>query len=355
MKTDDYNGNTIPKTDSTGNTSYTWDYENRMTSVILPGSGGTASFKYDPFGRRIYRSSSSSTSIYVYDGDNVVEETNFSGTAVARYSQGLNIDEPLAMLRTGTTSYYQAHGLGSLTSLSNTSGALANTYTYDSFGNLTASTGSLTNSFRYTGREFDIETSLYYYRARYYDPQTGRFFSEDPSMFAGGDVNFYGYAGQRPTNLIDPAGLKPGDKYKSLDCAGRDAVNDILPMTKKDGLEHGGFIYQNPDGSYSYTSPIEGTPTALPANKFFNIPVPAGTSRSGWYHTHPYIPGYNSQIFSDGDAWTSEHLNNSNTHPISGPGILGTPTNVIKKYTPVTGHPYGGKTTTLSSGPCGCS
>jgi hypothetical protein len=78
------------------------------------GSGVT--FKYDPFGRRIYKSSSSGTSIYAYDGDNLIEETNSSGTAVARYSQGLNIDEPLAMLRSGTTSYYQADGLGSLTS-----------------------------------------------------------------------------------------------------------------------------------------------------------------------------------------------------------------------------------------------
>jgi YD repeat-containing protein len=127
---------------------------------------GTITFKYDPFGQRIYKSSSSGTSIYAYDGDNLIEETNSSGTAVARHTQGLNIDEPLAMLRSGATSYYQADGLGSLTSLSNTSGALANTYTYDSFGNLTASTGSITNSFRYTGREFDTETSLYYYRAR---------------------------------------------------------------------------------------------------------------------------------------------------------------------------------------------
>lgn len=191
-----------------------------------------------------------------------------------------------------------------------------------------------------------------YYRARYYDQLTGRFLSEDPFGFNGGDVNFYGYVGQRPTGLVDPSGLKPGDKYKTPDCAGLDAVHDILPQTKKDGLEHGGFIYQNPDGSYSYTAPIPGTPTELPANKFFNIPIPAGTSRSGWYHTHPYVPGYNGQIFSDGDAWTSEHLNNSNTHPISGPGYLGTPTNVVKKYTPVPDHPYGGKTSTVS---CGCN
>src|SRR5713226_7025076 len=94
-----------------------------------PGAG-TVSFKYDPFGRRIYKSSSAGTSIFAYDGDNLIEETNSSGAVVARYSQTQNIDEPLVMLRSATTSYYQADGLGSVTSLSNTSGALANTYTY---------------------------------------------------------------------------------------------------------------------------------------------------------------------------------------------------------------------------------
>ena len=95
----DNNGNTATKVDSTGTTQYFWDYENRMSSVTLPGSAGTVSFKYDPFGRRIYKISSSGTSVFAYDGDNLIEETNSSGTAVARYSQGLNIDEPLAMLR----------------------------------------------------------------------------------------------------------------------------------------------------------------------------------------------------------------------------------------------------------------
>ncbi len=88
-----------------------------MASAVLPGSGGTVYFKYDPFGRRIYKSSVSGTSIYAYDGDNLVEETNAAGAAVARYSQGLNIDEPLAMLRSGSTSYYDADGLGSVASL----------------------------------------------------------------------------------------------------------------------------------------------------------------------------------------------------------------------------------------------
>src|SRR6267378_7704667 len=153
----DSNGNTQTKVVGSNTTSYAWDFENRMTSVTLPGTGGTVSFKYDPFGRRIYKSSSSGTSIFAYDGQNLIEETNASGAAIARYSQGLNLDDPLAVLRSSVTSYYHADGLGSVTSLSNAAGALAQTYTFDSFGKQTASSGSLTNTFQYTARESDTE------------------------------------------------------------------------------------------------------------------------------------------------------------------------------------------------------
>lgn len=78
-------------------------------------------------------------------------------------------------------------------------------YTYDSFGNTTNSSGSLTNFFRYTAREFDTETNLYHYRTRYYDPIDGRFLSEDPIAFGGG-INFYAYVGNDPVALIDPFG-----------------------------------------------------------------------------------------------------------------------------------------------------
>jgi len=60
--------------------------------------------------------------------------------------------------------------------------------------------------YTYTGREWDKETGLYYYRARYYDPMEGRFISKDPIGFAGGDVNLYGYTGNNPINLTDPTG-----------------------------------------------------------------------------------------------------------------------------------------------------
>src|SRR3989454_10208753 len=135
----DSNGNTVSKTDATGITNYTWDYGNRLTSVTLPGTGGTVTFKYDPLGRRVYKSSSAGSSVFAYEGDNLIEETNSSGSVVARYSQTQNVDEPLAMLRGGATNFYNADGLGSITSLSNAAGSLAQTYTYDSFGKATAS------------------------------------------------------------------------------------------------------------------------------------------------------------------------------------------------------------------------
>ena len=79
--------------------------------------GATVSFKYDPFGKRIYKASPSGTSIYAYDGDNLTEETNAAGVVVARYSQDLDLDDPLAQVRSGATSFYEADGLGSVTSL----------------------------------------------------------------------------------------------------------------------------------------------------------------------------------------------------------------------------------------------
>jgi len=186
--------------------TYAWDYENRLTSVTLP-STAVVSFKYDPPGRRIRKTTASATTIYAYDGRNVVEETDAAGTAQARFAMGLSIDEPLAQLRSGTTHFYNADGLGSITSLTNWAGAVAASYTYDTFGSLAASSGSVVNPFRYTAREWDAETGLYFYRARYFDQTSGRFLSEDPLQFGAGS-NFYPYVFNNPTALGDPSGLQ---------------------------------------------------------------------------------------------------------------------------------------------------
>jgi RHS repeat-associated protein len=202
----DYNGNTLSKTDTNGTTSYTWDYENRLTQVTLPGQGGTVYFNYDPFGRRIRKVFGSTTTIYAYDGDDVIDEFDAGGSLLARYVRADDVDEPLAMYRGLATAYFHADALGSITSLTDGSGQLSASYVYDSFGKPTASTGTITNPFQYTGREFDSETGIYYYRARYYDPITGRFLSEDPIRFGGG-VDFYRYAFNNSVNFEDPFGL----------------------------------------------------------------------------------------------------------------------------------------------------
>jgi RHS repeat-associated protein len=202
----DANGNTL--SDPSGKT-YTWDFEDRLTSVTVP-SVGTTTYRYDPFGRRIQKSSPTWTGSFVYDGHNLIETVNSSGAILARYTQTRIMDEPLAELRSGGSSYYEADDLGSITSLSSSAGALANTYTYDSFGNLTNFTGALSNPFQYTAREFDQESGLDYYRARYYDPTTGRFLSEDPLRFKT-NVNFYPYALSNPIRFNDPTGLSAAD------------------------------------------------------------------------------------------------------------------------------------------------
>jgi YD repeat-containing protein len=85
--------------------------------VILPGSGGTVTFKYDPFGRRVQKNGPAGTTNYLYDGANVVTDLNSTGAVVASYAQGSGIDEPLASLSVAGTAFFEADGLGSVTSL----------------------------------------------------------------------------------------------------------------------------------------------------------------------------------------------------------------------------------------------
>ncbi|MGA9413411.1 MAG: RHS repeat-associated core domain-containing protein [Terriglobales bacterium] len=198
----DANGNTL--SDSSGK-QYSWDFENRLTQAIVPGTG-TTTFRYDPFGRRIQKSGPLGTTNYLYDGKVLLETIDQNGSILARYTQGANVDEPLAEVGSGGVDFYQQDGLASVTSLSNSSGTLANTYTFDAFGKLTASTGTLANPFQYTGRESDQETGLYYYRARFYDSSVGRFITEDPIGFRAG-IDFYRYVRNNPVDMIDPTGL----------------------------------------------------------------------------------------------------------------------------------------------------
>ena len=118
---------------------------------------------------------------------------------------GPGVDEPLARIDgAGEVEFYHADGLGSIVRTTDSAGTIASTRRYDAWGNLEH--GADQPGYAFIGREWDPETGLYDYRARYYDPKVGRFISEDPIGFAGG-VNFYGYVGGNPVLWRDPLGL----------------------------------------------------------------------------------------------------------------------------------------------------
>jgi len=203
----DLAGNLTTKTDATGNWTYTWNGEGQLTRVEL-NSTEVARFTYDPFGRRAQKVAGGVTTTWAYDGDDIVQETLTGGASPGtwRYVHGPGIDEPLARetVGAGALEYYHADGLGSIVATTNQAGAIVSTRRYDAWGNLEL--GATVPGYAFTGREWDPETGLYYYRARYYDPKVGRFVSEDPTGFAGGG-NFYAYVGNSPVTHDDASGL----------------------------------------------------------------------------------------------------------------------------------------------------
>ena len=168
----------------------------------------TTTYKYDGLGRRIEKNVNGSMTRYVYDGQDIALDYDGTNTFVSRYSHGDRVDQPLAVQRVGLGFFYfQSDHQGSITHLTDSTGNIANSYVYDSYGRVLTVAELVPQPFTYTGRERDIESGLYYYRARYYDPQIGRFLSEDPIGFNGGDQNLYRYVFNNPVNLIDPSGL----------------------------------------------------------------------------------------------------------------------------------------------------
>ncbi|MFO0700129.1 MAG: lipid II-degrading bacteriocin [Nitrospira sp.] len=209
----DDNGNLTRKTLlATGNyTQYTYDAENRLTTVEdfvagNPTPAFTSTYRYDGLGRRIEKVANGQTKRYIYDGEDILLEYDGSNTLQARYTHGAGIDEPIAVTKGGSTFLYHQDGLGSVTDLTDSAGTTAKSYSYDAYGNILESPGTLEQPYTYTGREFDSESGLYYYRARYYDPATGRFLQKDAAGFSGG-INFYAYVGANPTIFVDPFGL----------------------------------------------------------------------------------------------------------------------------------------------------
>jgi RHS repeat-associated protein len=194
----DHNGNLT----SDGTNTYTWNARNELASISGPGL--TATFQYDASGKRINKTVNGTSTNFLYDGPNVVQE--LSGTTPTANLLNGGVDNVFTRTdANGARTPLKDH-LGSTLALADDAGTLQTQYTYDPFGNTTSTGSTSANSSKFTGRE-DDGTGLYYYRARYYSPSLQRFISEDPIGLAAGDVNVYAYVLNDPINIADPSGL----------------------------------------------------------------------------------------------------------------------------------------------------
>jgi RHS repeat-associated protein len=206
----DDNGNLT----SDGTHTYQYNYNNRLISV---DNGQTATYKYDALNRRIQKTviSTGSTTNYYYCGDQAIEERDANNTVIATYIFGISVDDVLQMQRGGNTYYYHKNHLGSVVALTDGNGNLVERYEYDPYGqplffdanDNALSQSAIGNTILFTGRDYDAETGLYYYRARTMHPDLGRFMQHDLLMYVDG-YNMYVYVDNNPIMRIDPFGLE---------------------------------------------------------------------------------------------------------------------------------------------------
>ncbi len=198
-----------------GDWSYTYDAQNRLISAVGGPSSVVAEFYYDARNRCVKRVINGVTTYLIYDGWSLLEERNLAGNLLARYYHGPVIDELLCRVTETNTVYYHHDGLGSTVALTDSTGNVVESYTYDVYGQpsiLSATyhllpTSAITNRFLFTGREYLTDLALYDYRHRFYSPSLGRFLQTDPLRFDAEDVNLHRYVGNNPQIGIDPFGL----------------------------------------------------------------------------------------------------------------------------------------------------
>jgi RHS repeat-associated protein len=226
----DDNGSLITKTLGTNVTNYSWDFNDMLTQVTA--NGNTYVYRYDALGNRVAKVVNSVETRYVRS----LAETDVSGNITTYYIYGLGL---ISKITPANESYfYHFDGIGSTVAITDSSGNVVNKYAYDEHGKVLNQEEAISNPFKYVGRfgVMDEGNGLLYMRARFYDPEIGRFISKDPIGFAGGDLNLYAYVANNPINNIDPQG-KIIDKlaiigaFASLVAITAGFVNNLFDVT----------------------------------------------------------------------------------------------------------------------------
>ncbi len=205
----DANGNQVTR----GGDTFTWDHENRLTQSVV--GGVTSSSVYYGNGVRRSHTVNGVTTSYVYDVGGSLPLVLQDGTNTLVYG----LDLISSTDGGGNQVYYSYDGLGSVTDLTDGTGTVTDTYSYDIFGAVRARTGTSTSPWKYTGEQEDGasgDSGYYFLRARYIDTATGRFISRDPVPFD----QRYRYAGANPVLLVDRDGREADSTGGAYDASG---------------------------------------------------------------------------------------------------------------------------------------
>lgn len=197
----DNNENLVTKTVGSNVTNYSWDFNDMLTQVT--NNGNTYTYRYDALGNRVAKILNSVETRYVGS----LAETDASSNITAYYVYGMGLISKITP--SNHAYFYHFDGIGSTVAITDSSGNVVNKYAYDEHGKVLSQEEAISNPFKYVGQYgvMDEGNGLLYMRARFYDPEIGRFISKDPIGFAGGDLNLYAYVGNNPSNFIDPMGL----------------------------------------------------------------------------------------------------------------------------------------------------
>src|SRR5208283_4184711 len=224
-ETYDANGNTL----TSGGKTFAYDFQDRLKAMY---SGSVVvTLQYDGDGNRVAKTVNGVTTSYLVDDVNptgypqVVAET-VNGVAQRTYTYGLQLISQNQLIGgVWMPSFFIYDGSGNVRMLTDATGKVTDTYDYDAFGNTIHATGSTPNVYLYRGEQYDPDLGLYYLRARYFNPATGRFLTRDPDagrIRAPATLHKYLYASGDPVNKVDPTGKDTIEYTEGLEVAFKD-------------------------------------------------------------------------------------------------------------------------------------